>query len=98
MCFIGHSHLAFAIREENGEYQIIEDSKFSLDENCRYLINVGSVGQPRDLDPRACCVIWDDKIGSIEFVRVQYDVEKVQKKIVDAGLPQFLADRLKYGR
>lgn len=97
-CFIGHSHLAFAIREHEGEYQIIEDSRFSLTENHRYLINVGSVGQPRDLDPRACCVLWDDEVGTLQFVRVEYDIEKVQKKIVDAGLPQFLADRLKYGR
>ncbi len=97
-CFIGHSHLAFAIREDGGQYQIIEDSRFSIDENRRYLVNVGSVGQPRDLDPRSCCVIWDDEIGTIQFVRVEYDIEKVQKKITDAGLPPFLADRLRHGR
>lgn len=98
ICFIGHSHLAFAIKQDGGQYRIIEDSEFSLNEEHKYLINVGSVGQPRDLDPRACCVVWDDEIGALHFFRVEYEVEKVQKKIVDAGLPQFLADRLKYGR
>lgn len=98
ICFIGHSHLAFAIKEDEGRYQIIEDSEFFFEENHRYLINVGSVGQPRDLDPRSCCVLWDDEVGTLRFVRVEYDVEKVQKKIIDAGLPQFLADRLRYGR
>lgn len=98
MCFIGHSHLAFAIKENGGQYQIVEEPNFSVDKNHRYLINVGSVGQPRDLDPRACCVVWDDESRTIQFHRVEYEVQKVQKKILDAGLPQFLADRLKYGR
>jgi len=98
ICFIGHSHLAFAILEGGGDYRIVEEPKFTLNAEQRYLINVGSVGQPRDLDPRACCVVWDSEEHTLEFVRVEYEVEKVQEKIVEAGLPQFLADRLKYGR
>jgi len=98
ICFVGHSHLAFAIKEHQEHYQVVEDREFHLSKSDRYLVNVGSVGQPRDLDPRACSVIWDDENSILRFIRVEYDVERAQKKIVDAGLPQFLADRLKYGR
>jgi diadenosine tetraphosphatase ApaH/serine/threonine PP2A family protein phosphatase len=98
LCFVGHSHLAFTIREHEGHHQVVEDLEFTLNKSDRYLVNVGSVGQPRDLDARACCVTWDDEASIIRFIRTEYDVTKVQEKIIGAGLPQFLADRLKYGR
>jgi diadenosine tetraphosphatase ApaH/serine/threonine PP2A family protein phosphatase len=63
----------------------------------RYIVNVGSVGQPRDRDPRACYAVWDVEAGRAEIHRVPYDVATARRKIVEAGLPQFLADRLAAG-
>ena len=63
----------------------------------RAIINPGGVGQPRDGDPRAAFMIYDTERG-FEFYRVPYDFEKTQEKIINAGLPQFLAVRLAYGR
>src|SRR2546421_512074 len=63
----------------------------------RYIVNVGSVGQPRDRDPRAAYGVWDVAAGRVELRRVAYDVEAARDKIVAAGLPRFLADRLAAG-
>ena len=63
----------------------------------RYIVNVGSVGQPRDRDPRAAYGIWDMDAGQVELRRVTYDVQSARDKIVAAGLPRFLADRLAAG-
>ena len=63
----------------------------------RYIVNVGSVGQPRDRDPRAAYVVWDVEGGRTELRRVVYDVDSARRKIVAAGLPRFLADRLAVG-
>jgi len=63
----------------------------------RYIVNVGSVGQPRDRDPRATWALWDVEAGRVELRRVAYDVDGARRKIVEAGLPQFLADRLAAG-
>jgi diadenosine tetraphosphatase ApaH/serine/threonine PP2A family protein phosphatase len=64
----------------------------------RYLINPGSVGQPRDGDPRACFAIIDTTQKRLSIRRVSYDVAAAQRKIREAGLPAFLADRLAIGR
>jgi diadenosine tetraphosphatase ApaH/serine/threonine PP2A family protein phosphatase len=63
----------------------------------RYIVNVGSVGQPRDRDPRAAYAVWDVEAGWLEIQRVAYDVGTARRKIVEAGLPRFLADRLASG-
>jgi diadenosine tetraphosphatase ApaH/serine/threonine PP2A family protein phosphatase len=63
----------------------------------RYLVNVGSVGQPRDRDPRASYAWWDAEAARVEIRRVAYDHTVTRRKIVDAGLPRFLADRLAAG-
>jgi diadenosine tetraphosphatase ApaH/serine/threonine PP2A family protein phosphatase len=70
--------------------------KASKGEMERYIMNVGSVGQPRDGDPRASYAIVDDE--KLEIVRVPYDVESVQKKMSKAGLPSLLIERLAAGR
>jgi diadenosine tetraphosphatase ApaH/serine/threonine PP2A family protein phosphatase len=98
ICFIGHSHLVFAVEESAGQYRMLDGSELVLEKERRYLVNVGSVGQPRDLDPRASCVIWDDDVGILRFLIFEYEIERTQKKIAEAGLPQPLADRLGYGR
>ncbi len=63
----------------------------------RYLVNVASVGQPRDGDPRAGYLLYDDERLTIEHVRLEYDVAAAMKRIRDAGLPPFLANRLQWG-
>ncbi|MCI0480295.1 MAG: metallophosphatase family protein, partial [Candidatus Dadabacteria bacterium] len=67
-----------------------------LREGVKYLVNPGSVGQPRDRDPRASFAIYDDR-GEAEFRRVEYPIEGAQKKIIDSGLDRFLAERLSHG-
>jgi diadenosine tetraphosphatase ApaH/serine/threonine PP2A family protein phosphatase len=68
-----------------------------LRHTARYLINPGSIGQPRDNDPRAAFLLYDDNNATITFYRVPYDVAGAQKKILAAGLPERLADRLAEG-
>ncbi|MEO0132559.1 MAG: metallophosphoesterase family protein [candidate division WOR-3 bacterium] len=101
ICFVGHSHvpMAFELNETTDELKIIRDKKFSIaDAHCRYLINVGSIGQPRDGDPRASFVIWNVQDQTIEFRRVTYNIKRAQQKIRRTGLPLFLASRLSVGR
>jgi len=99
MCFLGHSHQPLVIEKETGKpAQVLVGERFRLKPDARYLVNAGSVGQPRDGDPRACCLVVDTEAGEAGFERVEYDVPAVQKKIVSAGLPSFLAERLATGR
>jgi diadenosine tetraphosphatase ApaH/serine/threonine PP2A family protein phosphatase len=64
----------------------------------RTLVNIGSVGQPRDEDPRACFALYDDAAGHVKITRVEYDVHKAAQKIIEAGLPEALAIRLEMGK
>jgi diadenosine tetraphosphatase ApaH/serine/threonine PP2A family protein phosphatase len=68
-----------------------------LDDGRRYVVNVGSVGQPRDRDPRACYAIWDRDARAVTIRRVPYDLATAARKILAAGLPRALADRLASG-
>ena len=100
ICFVGHTHCPLACVQAGGAVSSMEMSgnTIELADHLRYLFNVGSVGQPRDGDPRACFVLWDSDAKTVEFQRVCYDVEAARRKILDADLPQFLADRLLSGR
>ena len=71
---------------------------FVPDNEGRYIINVGSVGQPRDNDPRASYVLFDSKTGDVEFHRVEYDIKLTQEKMVQANLPEPLIERLAIGQ
>jgi diadenosine tetraphosphatase ApaH/serine/threonine PP2A family protein phosphatase len=95
--FIGHSHLtkSFALTEE-GAVEISGDG-FDLDEGKKYIITVGSVGQPRDYDARSCCGVYDTETRRFEFRRVPYDVHVQAEKILDGGLAQSFAKRLFLG-
>jgi predicted phosphodiesterase len=97
VCFFGHTHVPVAfIRDtmvRGGTY-----SKFKVDPTKKYFVNVGSVGQPRDNNPKAAYVVYDVDEGVIELRRLEYDIAAAQKKILDAGLPPRLAERLSYGR
>ena len=68
-----------------------------MEDNCRYIVNVGSVGQPRDGNPQTCFCIYNTEKKELTYVRLDYDIEKVKEKIVKARLPYFLADRLTKG-
>ena len=69
-----------------------------IDPACAYLINPGSVGQPRDGDPRAAYCLYDTNARMLTYCRVEYDIIGAQQKIREAGLPDVLADRLSVGR
>jgi diadenosine tetraphosphatase ApaH/serine/threonine PP2A family protein phosphatase len=69
-----------------------------IDPECAYLINPGSIGQPRDGDPRAAYAIYDAEAKRVIYCRVDYDIATAQRKIYDAGLPPVLAERLALGR
>lgn len=67
-------------------------------EKDRYIVNVGSIGQPRDGDPRACFVLYDDQENTLEYVRLEYPVTKTYQQIIAKKLPPFLAMRLLAGQ
>lgn len=95
ICFIGHSHVPFIIeRLPSGEMVTYRD-RAELGESERYIINAGSVGQPRDRDPRACYALISGK--AVDIVRVEYNIEKTQRKMRENGLPLPLIDRLSSG-
>ena len=73
-------------------------SKFRVEPGRKYFINVGAVGQPRDNNPKSAYVIYDMDAGTIELRRLDYDIATTQKKIIAAGLPERLAERLEFGR
>jgi len=97
----GHTHLpaVFSIDKDSNVrgFAVREDATVRLDPEKRYLINPGSVGQPRDRNPHASFVILDTEKRSVQFFRVEYDVKKTQASILKAGLPEILASRLKSG-
>lgn len=94
--FFGHTHVPMAyagentLRDSDGVYFINSDSAM--------LFNPGSVGQPRDGDPRAAFMIWDVDERTVRQHRAEYDVENVCRNIINAGLPSQLGDRLLRGR
>ena len=97
ICFIGHSHQPFIIENENGNLACPSKPEIEIRDNRRYLINVGSVGQPRDHNPDACFVIYDVEHRRLEIKRLEYDIEGAQRAILEAGLPRELAERLAHG-
>jgi len=99
VCFVGHTHVPFfaALKGKKGA-KLIHRKTADLQDDTRYLINVGSVGQPRDLDPRASYVMYDAETGRAEIRRVPYPLEETQAKMRELGLPSFLVDRLADGR
>jgi diadenosine tetraphosphatase ApaH/serine/threonine PP2A family protein phosphatase len=100
LCFFGHTHLpsVFALEGERVTGAMLsEGDPIRLRTGVRYLLNPGSVGQPRDGDPRASFMLYDDGVPEAVVHRVPYPVERAQEKIVAAGLPRWLAERLSIG-
>jgi diadenosine tetraphosphatase ApaH/serine/threonine PP2A family protein phosphatase len=99
ICFHGHTHRpAIYCKEDMPVATKIGDVRFQIPREGRTLVNPGSVGQPRDGNPRAQFVIFDPAEMTVELVRVPYDVTGAANAILEAGLPQMLATRLLHGR
>ncbi|MDE2481953.1 MAG: metallophosphoesterase family protein [bacterium] len=102
LVFIGHTHIAeYWVQEPDGTIghkHLQQGGELVLEEGRRYIVDVGSVGQPRDLNPEASFVLYEPQKRRVEWVRYTYPVEAVQKKIHDVHLPEYLALRLETGR
>ena len=92
--WIGHTHVPqiFMAKGKSGAY--LNEGKYPLDRSEKYLINPGSVGQPRDRDTRLSFAVFDEEAYSLQIVRLSYDSRKTAQKIREAGLPESLAERL----
>jgi len=101
ICLVGHTHIPGVYKMEGDESQSVRQysktpgDPFSLTQ--KSIVNPGSVGQPRDHNPRSSYLIYDDETGEWVYQRVDYDIEKVQERILAAGLPQRHASRLTEG-
>ena len=103
LCLFGHTHLPVVFRRHPALFDGFmpegpADSTLEVITGVNYLVNVGSVGQPRDGDPRAAFGIYDSEGSSLVLRRVTYSVETAQRRILSAGLPPSLANRLGIGR
>ncbi len=99
ICFIGHSHIpGIFIRDITDNIRYLEGPSVDIEDYNSYIVNVGSVGQPRDGNPKAAFCIYDTDTGGIEIKRVQYNAEETRNKIINAGLPRRLGDRLLIGK
>lgn len=97
LCFFGHTHVPLAFEKTASvAYGLYQKIQVSLGR--KYFVNVGSVGQPRDGDPRAAYALYDLNINSIELHRIAYDIPRAQARIREAKLPERLAARLELGR
>ena len=99
-CVVGHTHIPFTVGVTNGESEqpdYVPGERIKLVGE-RLYINPGSVGQPRDRDPRASYVLLDLDAWDVEFRRAEYDISRTQARIQEEGLPRFLGDRLFNGQ
>lgn len=97
LCFCAHSHRPGIWEKMPKEIVQHAATDLVLKAGTQYLVNVGAVGQPRDRHPEACYVVYRAEEKKIIFRRVMYDISQAQKKILEAGLPSFLAERLGQG-
>ncbi len=97
ICFFGHTHVPMVfIRDEGVRRELIDHVR--IEPAKKYFINVGSVGQPRDGNWRAAYCVYDVENNLVQQIRVKYDLATAQKKVIEAGLPRPLAERLAIGR
>lgn len=100
--FVGHTHIAeyWSLDAEGniGHKHMQKGGALDLEDDKRYIIDVGSVGQPRDLNPEPCIVSYDPEAHRVEWTRYKYPIEQVQRKMREAGLPAHLITRLNAGR
>ena len=103
LCLFGHTHYPVIFELANGRLTRTgpaaeTEARLELSEGVRYLVNPGSIGQPRDGDPRAAYAIVDSGARRVELLRLTYPLEAAQAKVINAGLPTILAKRLAVGR
>lgn len=100
VCFFGHTHypIAYRLNSKHAHFSVLNGSEIFFDEDARYLVNVGSVGQPRDGNPLAAFGIYDSVDNRYCHIRVEYDVKKTQSAMVESHLPRFLIERLQWGQ
>lgn len=98
LCFYGHTHVPMAFRRRGEDVEQFTDGEYDLADGDHWLVNVGSVGQPRDGNWRAAWTLLDTEADRLTLRRVEYDVETCMARILDAGLPERLAERLAHGR
>lgn len=99
VCFVGHTHIpGMFVQDKNGAIRYLRQAILDILPENRYIINVGSVGQPRDANPKAAYCVFDTHKRQVCIKRVTYSMSDTVKKIDAAGLPRFLADRLLWGR
>ena len=98
-CLVGHTHIPIAFRERDGRMEGLQPDEGSLLElgEEHVIANPGSVGPPRDGDPRASAMVFDSEAGTLEWHRVEYPIERVQKLMTERKLPVRLVARLAYG-
>ena len=98
-CFIGHTHSPVIVASRPMAIpKILDEYEYTIANTERLLVNVGSVGQPRDRDPRACWCLLDTETKCVRIIRVEYDVFQTQERMRKAGMPEFLIERLSVGR
>lgn len=98
ICFFGHTHITATYSLNSSGLKILEDPVIKIESGNDYLINPGSIGQPRDGDPRASFLIFDEDERQIEFHRYSYDIDEVNRELHNAGQDDFLGKRLYLGR
>jgi diadenosine tetraphosphatase ApaH/serine/threonine PP2A family protein phosphatase len=100
LCFVGHSHMpaSWVCGADKRVGFTPGPARLTIQPDRRYVVNVGSVGQPRDGDPAAAYAVWDLEAATVEVRRVAYDADEARRRIHAAGLPQILGDRLLKGR
>lgn len=99
ICFIGHTHVSGVfVQDKDGHIDYKEVNYIDIKPEFKYIINVGSAGQPRDGNPKACYCIYDTDKKEAQLKRASYDIQATREKIIAAGLPRFLGDRLVVGR
>jgi diadenosine tetraphosphatase ApaH/serine/threonine PP2A family protein phosphatase len=97
LCFIGHSHYPGLFENDGRTVRYTREADVEIRPGRKYLVNVASVGQPRDGDPRAGWMLWDAGARRLRHRRLGYDIGAAGRRILEAGLPRFLADRLEWG-
>jgi len=97
LCFFGHTHVPLAFVRDTTVYGGTYDT-IKIELGKKYFVNVGSVGQPRDGNPKTSYAIYDTVTRTVNLRRLDYDIAKAQAKIIDAGLPKRLAERLAQGK
>lgn len=97
LCFVGHSHVPISFFLDDGVTYSV-DPVVELKPGMKAIVNVGSIGQPRDENPDAAYAIYDSEKNVVWIKRIPYDIDKAVRKIKEAGLPEILGERLRVGR